>query len=124
MPEMFCDIDVSALEHAALAADSELRSDLHRAGIDAAKSGIELARASHPYTDRTGELTGNAHVEEDHATGGGIMVWAEEYAGYVDEGTSRARAYPFTPKAKKLAGVMLNAGVNDAIARFKRALER
>jgi len=124
MPEMLCDIDVSELLRVARDAEAGLEHDLHRAGMDAAKAGVDLAKASHGYQDRTGDLTSTAHVEENHATGGGIMVWPEEYAGYVDKGTSRARAFPFTPKAKKLAGVMLNAGVNDAIARFKRALER
>lgn len=118
------EIDVSGLERVLREAETALADDLHRAGVQAAKDGVALARASHPYEDRTGDLTGEAHVEEDHTTGGGLMTWPVDYASYVDKGTSRARAYPFTPKAIKLAAVMLREGVNEAIAKFRRVLER
>lgn len=124
MPAATVDIDVSHLERVLHDAEATLADDLQRAGVKAAKDGVALARASHPYEDRTGNLTNNAHVEEDHAIGGGLMTWPEDYASYVDEGTSRARAFPFTPRARKLAAVMLNEGVQEAIARFRRALER
>lgn len=123
MPEMFCDIDVSGLERAAREAEAGLAHDLHRAGVEAAQHGVALAKASHPYTDRTGALTGEAHVEEEHTTGGGLMTWPVDYASYVDKGTSRARAFPFTKRAEKLAAVMLNEYVNAAIARFRARLE-
>jgi hypothetical protein len=126
MPTCIYEIDVSELERVARSAESELERDLHRSGMDAAKAGVDLAKASHRYQDHTpGDgLTDSAHVEEEHALGGGLMTWPVEYASFVDKGTTRARAFPFTRKAIKLAGVMLQAGVNDAIARFKRALER
>ncbi len=124
MPEMRVEIDVSELERIGRAAVDALDHDLQQAGIKAARDGVALARASHPYEDRTGDLTGEAHVEEDHVLGGGLMTWPVDYASYVDRGTSRARAYPFTPKAKKLAAVMLNEGVQNAIARFRAILER
>lgn len=117
-------IDLTHFEATLALAEHEFAEDLHKAGLKAAKDGVELARASHRYTDRTGELTGEAHVEEDHATGGGIMTWPADYASYVDKGTSRAKAYPFTPKAKKLAAVMLNEGVQNAVSKFQRALSK
>jgi len=42
----------------------------------------------------------------------------------VDAGTSRARAYPFTPQASQRAQASLERGTERAVVRFKDKLER
>lgn len=123
---MTCSMDLERFEAEVDSALRDLAEDLHRAGVRAAEDGVALAKASHPYQDHTPTdgLTDSARAEEDTVTGGGIMIWPAEYASFVDKGTSRARPYPFTPKAEKLAAVMLNAGANEALLKFQRALER
>ena len=121
-------LDVEAIldgfEHATNDALDELDADLDKAGLEAAKGGVDAAKNYHPYTDRTGELTGNAHAEPDLAHGGGMMVWPEPYAGFVDEGTSRARPYPFTPLAEQVAERDLEHLTAQAVDKFKAKLER
>lgn len=64
------------------------------------------ARAEHPYTDRTGALT--ASLEPLPATGSlldgtleGAVVAGREYASYIEEGTTRARPYPYLEPAAR-----------------------
>lgn len=109
--------DLGALQHAWSAARRELEDDLDHVGIEAAQGGVDAATANHPYEDQTGDLTGHAHVEPD-PRGGGIMVWPDDYASYVDEGTSRSNPYPFTPLALQVADRDLEEGAKHALARF------
>ena len=84
--------------------------DLIEVSLEAAAAGIEAARADHPYTDRTGHLSGigdggsdvNSHAIQT-PEGEADMVWPVEYAGYVDKGTKRSAPYPFTPQARERA---------------------
>ena len=118
-------IDLDALALAFATSEAELREDLQRAGVDAAQGGVDAAKAHHPYTDRTHDLTETSHVEPIHdAKGGALMVWPQEYAGFVDEGTSRARPYPFTPLAEQVAERDLEHLATEAVQKFKRSLER
>lgn len=123
-PMMTCTLDVESFEALVNSALHDLTEELHHAGMDAAEQGVLAAKQEHPYTDRTGDLTGNAHAEEDLAQGGGIMTWPEDYASYVDKGTSRARPYPFTPRAQSAAEFALEAKTQEAIDRFVARLER
>lgn len=119
-------VELNADEFAAMV-DSALRDlteDLHKAGIKAAEDGVLAAKQEHPYTDRTGDLTGNAHVEEDHAKGGGIMTWPEEYASFVDKGTVRSKKYPFSPRATSAASYSLEVKAQEALDKFTHRLER
>lgn len=71
----------------------------------AADAGIEAEQTNHPYQDRTYNLSGSAHVEI--ANDGADMVWPAEYASYVNDGTERAKPYPFVPIASDAAEAML-----------------
>lgn len=96
--------------------DSELATtsrDLIEVGLDAAREGVATAQAEHAYTDRTHNLTNNAHVEQEY-DGEAYMVWPEEYATFVDKGTSRNAAYPFTPVAEARAEMVLDHGATAA----------
>ena len=117
------EIDVSELKERVAAAMPELEANVERANIQAAEEGIRAAQTEHPYTDRTGDLTGEAHVEPD-GNGKALMVWPMEYATFVDEGTSRAAAYPFTPLAEKVAADALPAKVEAAVEEFAATITR
>ena len=98
--------------------DSELRATddaLLDVGLEAARVGVKEEQAEHPYTDRTRNLTDNAHVEQ---TGDreAEMVWPEEYASFVDKGTSKSKPYPFTPIAEQRAESALARGTDVAVA--------
>ena len=84
-------------------------------GLEAARTGVEAEQAEHPYTDRTGNLTGNAHVEQT-TDREAEMVWPEEYASFVDKGTSTNKPYPFTPIAGQRAETTLARGTDVAVA--------
>lgn len=115
--------DLGALQRAWSEARHELESDLDEVGKTAAQAGIDASKENHPYADRTGDLTAHAHVEPD-PRGGGIMVWSEDYASFVDEGTSRSNPYPFTPLALQVADRDLEYGAKHALDRFKAKLSR
>ena len=90
-----------------------LTTNLGRGAMKAAGEGVAEAKANHPYTDRTGDLTASSHVNP-LSGGDAEMVWPMPYAGYVDEGTSRSRPYPYTPGAVKVAGEALDANSDKA----------
>jgi hypothetical protein len=84
------------------------------------------------YTDRTGHLSGigdggsdeNSHADQTE-DGEAEMIWPVDYASFVDEGTTRSRAYPFTPRAKEVAAKTLvraaERAIKTATAAFKEA---
>ena len=92
---------------------ASLDTELARGAMKAAGDGIAFAKAHHPYTDRTGNLTDSAHVNPKSG-GDAEMVWPMPYAGFVDEGTSRAKEYPFTPGASLVASSELDANSDKA----------
>lgn len=100
------------------AAVDDLEADLERSAYSAAEDGIVRAQQDHPYTDQTGDLTETAHAERGHERGTADMVWPQPYAGYVDRGTSRAKAYPFTPQAQEAAAASLEHYTASDAARF------
>lgn len=92
---------------------ASLDTDLARGAMKAAGEGVAEAKANHPYTDRTGNLTDSAHVNP-LSGGDAEMVWPMPYAGYVDEGTVRSKPYPYTPQAQKKAADELDANSDKA----------
>lgn len=94
----------------------ELGRDLETTTLLAAKDGIERAKTVHPYTDRTGNLTGEAHANA--LARGAAMVWGMTYASFVDQGTSRSRPYPFTPGAVAVAEESLDVHANAAVEKL------
>src|ERR1043166_3002481 len=81
----------------------EFVHDTDNAAKNAADEGVKAEQADHPYTDRTRNPTGSAHVEPADGGEGFDMVWPAPYANFVDKGTSRAKASPFTPIAEERA---------------------
>lgn len=103
---------------------AELESELADASFVAAGVGVQAAQQSHPYTDRTGDLTGTAEAADDARNGkrGALMVWPMPYGEYVDKGTSRSKAYPFTPIAREAADTALQGLAQTAADRFASRL--
>lgn len=63
---------------------------------------VDFAKANHPYTDRTENLTnsiqpGRIVVQDDVITA--EVAARQEYAAFVEFGTSRARPFPFLAPA-------------------------
>lgn len=103
-----------------------LEGDLALMSIQAAEAGVSEAKRNHPYTDRTGDLTGEATVLKEFDSRGNTeaeMLWPENYASFVDKGTSRAKPYPFTPQAVERAEQALKSGVDISIAHFADRIE-
>ena len=101
---------------------AQLDRDLETASFQAAKDGVESMKDSHPYTDRTGNLTGSMNA---NALAVGAEMRVEmPYAGFVDKGTSRNRPYPFTPLAERTAENSLNVraafAAEDLAAKMNR----
>lgn len=84
----------------------------------------EEARSTHPYTDRTGDLTDSIEALDTNREGDfvrGYVVAGMGYASYVEEGTSRNRPYPYLrPAAERLDGALSEA----ADAELEGAAER
>lgn len=90
-----------------------LDTNLGRGAMKAAGEGVAEAKANHPYTDRTGDLTASSHVNPKSGDDA-EMVWPMGYAGYVDEGTTRSKPYPYTPGAVVKATSELEANSDKA----------
>ncbi len=107
----------------------EARIELRGASLEASAAGIEEARANHPYTDRTGHLSGigdgggdtNSHAEQT-PDGEAEMVWPVPYAGFVDNGTIRSRPYPFTPQARQRAEAELQRKTEHVVQNVVRRI--
>lgn len=102
----------------------DLQDELADASFIAAGVGVAEAQAKHPYTDRTGNLTGTATPADtiDQGERGALMAWPMPYGTYVDEGTTRSKAYPFTPVAADAAETSLQGLTEVAAERFARRL--
>lgn len=117
------EVDTSALEAKVADAIPALEEGLKKASVNAAFDGLGAVKARHPYTDRTHNLTDNSEVIDD-PHGGAFMHWPENYANFVDKGTRRSAAYPFTPLAKKVADKALNDNTKEAVDRFADRFKR
>ena len=118
---------LAAFREKCASAASALRDDLADASFDAAAAGVEAATDMHTYEDHTYQLTerGIPRREYDNATSDLIaeMIWEAEYASFVDEGTVRSKAYPFTPAALAAAEPELDRLAGEAAERFRTRIE-
>jgi len=94
---------LDGIEEALQALEDECAEALPGVVEQWAQGAARHARAEHPYTDRTGNLTASiealpARYVGEHVEGG--VVAGMDYASYVDEGTTRARAYPYMEPAR------------------------
>jgi len=131
---------VAELQADIVHAERQLDADLREATLEAAAAGVIEAQQNHPYQDHRDPkksarwrgaigLTDTSHAEQGdggslrtgvHAT----MVWPADYASYVDKGTSRARAFPFTAQAEKVAEEKLEEGAARAVEKFTATVGR
>lgn len=119
--------DLALLEVDVAYAAHELDADLLAGAHDAAEYGVRSMQDNHPYTDRTRHLTDDMFVDDAVGPDGereADMVIPAEYAKYVDEGTSRAQAYPFTPLGEHTAGEALVTNSEQAVAKFVSKVSR
>ena len=108
-------------------AAAEADRDLDAAAAKAAEYGVQTMQASHPYQDQTYNLSGSMVVEPVEGARGRLeadMVIPAPYAKYVDEGTSRNRAYPFTPLGRHVAEEALEQEAESALARYAGKVSR
>lgn len=69
-----------------------------------AKDVADDARANHPYTDRTGDLTSSIQAIAGPGLYEAQVFAGTEYASYVEEGVSgRSRPYPYLGPASERA---------------------
>lgn len=114
------------LKHEFAQATRVLKADLSDMSLQAAEAGVKEAKRNHPYTDRTHNLTDEAFAAPAIDRQGQTvadMVWPEDYASFVNKGTSRSKAYPFTPQAEERAEQALKSGVDIAVAHFTDRIE-
>lgn len=85
-----------------------------------ARDAAERARASHPYTDRTGNLTASIGPRENFTRGdvveGGVEAQMP-YASFIEEGTTTIDALPYLGPALTLAAESADAQLMDALDR-------
>lgn len=88
----------------------EALAGLCEEAIDSARVAVALhasrvaegARSTHPYTDRTGNLTESIEALDTNREGDfvrGYVVAGMDYASFVEEGTSRMHARPYLSSA-------------------------
>lgn len=112
-----------ALDDLFTALDRELSNGLQRAAELVALQ----ASTTHPYTDRTGGLSRSiqaAPVIGSIATHNlrGVVVAGEDYASFVEEGTSRSRPYPYlAPAAAAVDAAISTEGEKALEAAARRA---
>lgn len=105
----------------------EMADGLRFAVKKAAEEGAEYAQRNHTYTDRTYDLTRGTTgrlltFDRDSATA--VLEWDEDYASYVDQGTRRSRAFPFSQEATLVAESELNHELHALAERVATKLSR
>ncbi len=115
---------LNGLEEALQELEDETLSGLPAIVETWAQGAAQHARAEHPYTDRTGNLTASIEALPARTVGGrveGGVVAGMDYASYVDEGTSRARPYPYLQPAaqatESYAEEIAERGLRAAVTR-------
>lgn len=99
-----------------------LDDELERAVRVTSRALRDEAKRSHSYQDRTGTLTRSIVVAPTRGTftedtlEGGVIARAP-YASYVEEGTSRMRAYEYLGGALALQRDEVQANLDDALER-------
>lgn len=105
------------------ALDDELEKALRRTSREVARE----AKNSHGYQDRTGRLTRSITSYENTGTWSagtltGLVGATMPYASYVEEGTTRARAFRYLGAAWLLQREETERRINDALeAALRRA---
>jgi hypothetical protein len=112
--------DAEGLEDFAVAlveARLELEQDLARASLEAADAGVGAMQASHPYADRTCQLTGSMTAQPVTTADGveAVIQVAAPYASFVDKGR-----FAFTATGEEAAARSLEELAAAAVDAFAR----
>lgn len=97
-------VDLLGLDAFVAELSAALDDELPTAMDNTAEAVAATARAEHPYTDRTGDLTASIQAlpAQGSAMGGtlhGLVMAGTEYASFVEKGTSRSAPYPYLEPA-------------------------
>lgn len=101
-----------------------LEVDAGIAAYEAAEAGVQAAQHDHPYEDHTYMLTDTAQATKGAVVSDAFMEWVQLYASFVDEGTTRARPYPFVRIALAAAERSLTRRLVQVLDRFRIRIER
>lgn len=95
-----------------------LSQALPQACVDAGDAAVSAMQLSHPYQDRTYRLSGGMRCRLGRRTRWAALAnvtFNAPYAGYVNDGTSRSRAYPFLPIGEAAAAPVLEDRMSRAL---------
>lgn len=96
-----------------------LEEILGEAVLAGAEKGAEEARESHPYADRSGNLTRSTRAVPGSSSGGEAEAYitAEaSYASFVEQGTARQAARPFLEPVQPVAEAEVMRAIEQLFA--------
>jgi hypothetical protein len=124
-------VESDELERSWQRAAEDLDADAQRASLAAADDAVRAMQERHPYTDRTYNLSGGMHAYEvPEANVGDAVEFAAlidvpaDYASFVDQGTTRSKPYPFTPRGEDAAERTATREARAAVDRFEKGCKR
>lgn len=114
------DLDLLPWREGIRAFRRSLNDELERVVRGSSRALRDQAKSAHSYVDRTGTLTRSIVVRPTYGTftsdtlEGGVIARAP-YASYVEEGTTRARAYEYLGTALVMERAAMQADLDDAV---------
>ncbi len=116
------ELDLRAVRASFRTLGRALDDELERAVRTTSRAIRDEAKSSHSYTDRTGRLTRSivaaptsGRFTQDNLEG--AVVATMPYASFVEEGTTRARAFEYLGTAWTLQRDEAQANIEDALER-------
>lgn len=104
------------------AATDYLGDDLRNAVLQSGDAAIAAMQGDHPYTDRTFLLSGGMRCRlfgrNTKTMAEAAVTFLAPYAGYVNDGTSKSKPYPFIPIGMATARDELETLCVDALDHF------
>lgn len=98
-----------------------LSQDLSHVVVAAGDEAVAEMQRNHPYQDRTYNLSGGMRCRLGRRSrwrAEAVVDFTAFYAGYVNDGTSRNRPYPFVPNGLRAAEPVLQREMESALDRF------
>lgn len=117
-------IDFIGLERAEVEmndAYEHLVQDLDFMAQQGAEAAIDEMQQNHPYEDQTYQLSGGMYVTDGDRSRTRCTKYVDflaPYAGFVNDGTSHSRAYPFVPQGVVAGQRKLDACAEQVLDRF------
>jgi len=116
------ELDIRAVRASFRALGRSIDDELERAVRAISRDVRDEAKQRHTYTDRTGTLTRSIRAEQptgrftQDSLEGSVVAWTP-YASYVEDGTTRARAYQYLGTAWAMRRDDAQATIDDALER-------